>query len=117
MMRIARAAAICAALAVAPALAMAQGAGPAPTAAPGDAATAAPTDTGAAPAASSAAPVIPATGYGWTTKPTPKHHVRAVRASKNAPGAIMPGFEMNADGSSQLFVELTKPVQYDTKTS
>jgi hypothetical protein len=119
MMTIARAAAICAALAVAPALAMAQGAGPAPAAppAPGDAATAAPADTGAAPAASSAAPVIPATGYGWSEKPAAKHHVRAMRASKNAPGAIMPGFEMNADGSSQLFVELTKPVQYDTKAS
>jgi len=29
----------------------------------------------------------------------------------------MPGFEMLADGSSQLYVELSKPVQYDTKTS
>jgi hypothetical protein len=29
----------------------------------------------------------------------------------------MPGFEMLADGSSQLYVELTKPVQYDAKTS
>ena len=115
MVRIARAAAVCAALAVAPALAMAQGAGPAPTGS-GNVAPAAPADTGAASAAPSAT-VVPATGYGWSTTPAPKHHVRAVRASKNAPGAIMPGFEMLADGSSQLFVELTKPVRYDTKTS
>jgi hypothetical protein len=117
MVRTARAAAVCAALAVAPALAMAQGAGPAP-AGSGDAAPAAPADTGAASAAPSAT-VIPATGYGWSTAPAPKHHVRAVRASKGpqTPGAIMPGFEMLADGSSQLFVELSKPVTYDTKTS
>jgi hypothetical protein len=116
MMRIARAAALCAALAVAPALAMAQGAGPAPTAS-GDGSAAAPADTGAAPAASSAT-VVPATGYGWSPSPAPKHHVRAVRASNaQTPDAVMPGFEMLADGSSQLYVELTKPVQYDTKTS
>jgi len=115
MVRIARAAAVCAALAVAPALAMAQGAGPAPVGS-GDAAPAAPTDTGAASAAPSAT-VVPATGYGWSTTPAPKHHVRAVRASKQTPGAIMPGFEMLADGSSQLYVELTKPVQYDAKPS
>jgi len=28
----------------------------------------------------------------------------------------MPGFETLADGSSRLFVELSKPVQYETKT-
>ncbi|HTQ42281.1 MAG TPA: hypothetical protein VMI75_05930 [Polyangiaceae bacterium] len=116
MVRIARAAVVCAALAVAPALAMAQGAGPAP-ASSGEGAPGAPADTGAAPAASSAT-VIPATGYGWSTAPAPKHHVRAVRASKaQGPDAVMPGFEMLADGSSQLYVELTKPVQYDTKPS
>jgi hypothetical protein len=115
MVRIARAVAICAALAVAPALAMAQGASPAPTGS-GDGATAAPADT-AAPAASSAA-VVPATGYGWSPTPAPRRHVRAVRAAgPQTPGAIMPGFEMLADGSSQLYVELSKPVQYDTKAS
>ncbi|HEX8789957.1 MAG TPA: hypothetical protein VF765_03330 [Polyangiaceae bacterium] len=119
---------LCAALAVAPAVALAQGAGPAP-AAPGDtgaaatatapALTGAPAGGAAAPASSSSsAPVVPATGYGWSTTPaTPKHHIRAVRARPNTPDAIMPGFEMLADGSSQLFVELSKPVPYDTKTS
>jgi hypothetical protein len=117
MVRIARAAVVCAALAVAPALAMAQGAGPAP-AGSGQGSPPAPAETAApaAPAASSAT-VIPATGYGWTPTPAPKHHVHAVRAAKTGPDAIMPGFEMLADGSSQLYVELTKPVQYDTKAS
>lgn len=120
----ARAVATCAALAVTPALALAQGAGPTP-AAPGTSTAAAPpaapagTDGTAAPAASSSAAVIPATGYGWSPSPAPRHHVRAVRAvaNPNTPHAIMPGFEMLADGSSQLFVELTKPVAYDTKAS
>jgi len=110
---------MCAALAVAPALAMAQGTGPTPTGT-GDSSPAAPAGTGdtAAPGASSAT-VFPATGYGWSTTPAPRHHVRAVRgaAGPQAPDAIMPGFEMLADGSSQLYVELSKPVQYDTKTS
>lgn len=62
--------------------------------------------------------MIPATGYGWSTAPAPRRHVRAVRAAKaQTPDAIMPGFEMLADGSSQLFVELSKPVTYDTKAS
>jgi hypothetical protein len=120
MVRIARAAAACAALAVAPALAMAQGAGPAP-AGSGEGSAAPPADTAApaAPAASSAtANPATATGYGWSTTPAPRHHVRAVRAAKaQTPDAIMPGFEMLADGSSQLYVELSKPVQHDTKAS
>lgn len=111
MVRIARAVATCAALAVTPALALAQGAAPAPT------------DTGTAAPPSSAAPsasVVPATGYGWSTSPAPKRHIHKMRsaaAAPQTPDAIMPGFEMLADGSSQLFVELSKPVTYDTRTS
>ncbi len=119
MVRIARPIAMVAglwsALAVTPALA--QGAGPAP-AASSEGAAPAPTTAGTAPPAGSSAPVVPATGYGWSEKPTtPKRHIRAVRAKPQTPDAIMPGFEMLADGSSQLFVELSKPVPYDTKTS
>jgi hypothetical protein len=43
--------------------------------------------------------------------------MRSAAAAPQTPDAIMPGFEMNADGSSQLYVELSKPVTYDTKTS
>jgi hypothetical protein len=32
-------------------------------------------------------------------------------------GAVMPGFETHADGSSRLFVELSKPVAYETKAA
>jgi hypothetical protein len=32
-------------------------------------------------------------------------------------GVVMPGFETLADGSSRLFVELSKPVAYDTKAA
>jgi hypothetical protein len=120
MVRIARAVAACAALVMGPTLALAQGAGPTP--APSDegssAATAAPPASGA-PTAPPSASVVPATGYGWSTTPaTPKRHIRAVGAAgRQTPDAIMPGFEMLADGSSQLYVELTKPVQYDTKAT
>jgi hypothetical protein len=121
MVRIAPAVGLCAALAVAPALATAQGPGPAP-AGSGEGAATPPADTASTaapgPAASSAS-AYPATGYGWSTTPAaPRRHVRTPRASKApTPGAIMPGFEMLADGSSQLYVELTKPVQYETKAS
>jgi hypothetical protein len=37
-------------------------------------------------------------------------------ASQTVAGAV-PGFEILADGSSRLFVELTKPVTYETKTA
>jgi hypothetical protein len=77
-----------------------------------------------APADSAAAdpprPVVPATGYGWTDPkkkagPSPSK-VRVSHHVKDAPDATMPGFETLADGSSRLFVELSKPVQYETKT-
>jgi hypothetical protein len=91
--------------------------------------TPAATDTGTAsttatPTADTAAPhtVVPATGYGWSdpkkksgTAPSTvrvSHHVKS-----GAPDATMPGFETLADGSSRLFVELSKPVKYETKTA
>ena len=74
----------------------------------------------AAPSASaSAAPVIPATGYGWSDpKQPPKPAHRAPRASHrpDAPNATMSGFESLADGSTRLFVELSRPVTYEAKS-
>jgi hypothetical protein len=102
--------------------AIARGQAPTSTAAPPAGApqpAPAPTDTGGvAPAPSaSAKPVVPATGYGWTT--TPRKHVTRprVRAARTAqaPDAILPGFETLADGSTRLFVILTKPVQYEAR--
>ena len=45
-------------------------------------------------------------------------HAAAPRsvASEAAAGAV-PGFETLADGSSRLFIELTKPVTYETKAA
>ncbi|HLK38496.1 MAG TPA: hypothetical protein VKU41_17155 [Polyangiaceae bacterium] len=79
----------------------------------------APTAEGAAPTASaSAAPVVPATGYGWST-PRRKASPRSPRAARHGDeaDALMPGFETLADGSSRLFVELSKPVAYETRTA
>jgi hypothetical protein len=38
-------------------------------------------------------------------------------AASGVASAVMPGFETLADGSSRLFVELSKPVAYDTKAA
>jgi hypothetical protein len=38
-------------------------------------------------------------------------------AASAAAGAVMPGFETLADGSTRLFVELSKPVTYETKAA
>jgi hypothetical protein len=38
-------------------------------------------------------------------------------AASSAAGAVMPGFETLADGSTRLFVELSKPVAYETKAT
>lgn len=57
----------------------------------------------------------PATGYGWTT---PTTHSTPTRTPPPAPGsadATMSGFERLDDGSSRLFVELTKPVTFETR--
>jgi hypothetical protein len=48
----------------------------------------------------------------------PSPHTRVARAPSGGPaGAVMPGFETLADGSSRLFVQLSKPVAYDTKSA
>lgn len=80
---------------------------------------AAPSGSAAAPSASSSAapaPTHPATGYGWSDgKPkgkggAPRPVGRAVHPHPSGPIATMPGFEMQADGSSRLFVSLTQTV-------
>ena len=100
-----------------PAMARAQATtAPDPTAAP---AQPAPTETAAPAATGSAAPVVPATGYGWSTTPKkPGHgptrpHLRAHMSQ--SPDAILPGFETLGDGSTRLFVQFTRPVQYTVK--
>jgi len=117
-MSAARAVVLLALMGLVPAAAYAQQpAGATPSAPP----TATPAPPPGAPPQGSAAPaqpVYPATGYGWS--PPPRHagvRVHKPRAHKRpaAPDAIMPGFETLADGSTRLFVELTKPVVYETK--
>jgi hypothetical protein len=117
-----RAAAIVALLDVAPAVAVAQtSAGAAPgTAAPESIPSAAPSSTATTGApAEGSAPVVPATGYGWSDPKKPGTGASTVRAShhvkSDGPEATLPGFETLGDGSSRLFVELSKPVQYETK--
>ena len=108
--------------ALAPALALAQAPGPsAPT--PAGPPTPAPADAPAAAPSSSATP-SPATGYGWsatratgatgtTTAPTGRRWTGTPRNA--APDATFPGFETLGDGSSRLFVQLTKNVAVDEK--
>ena len=99
--------------------------GPVPSMAPaqtGPQAAPPPPDTAAPVPAAASAPhvVVPATGYGWSTKPSRpwRGRVRATRAAASSnispSGTVIPGFETLADGSSRLFVELTKPVAYET---
>ena len=113
----ARVAAIVALVGLVPALAFAQGAGPqAPQPPPAD--TSAPASTG------SAKPVVPATGYGWSTTPAKRGHGRArlqpmsAKAAQGSPnGTVIPGFETLADGSSRVFVQLPKQVMYAGKAA
>jgi hypothetical protein len=42
---------------------------------------------------------------------------RAAPSTATAPSALLPGFETLADGSTRLFVELTQPVSYETKSA
>jgi hypothetical protein len=49
--------------------------------------------------------------------PTARTSPAAARAASGVASAVMPGFETLADGSSRLFVELSKPVAYDTKAA
>jgi hypothetical protein len=109
----ARATLLTAMMGIFPLAALAQA--PPPTAAPAPGDTAAP-----APATStSAAPVFPATGYGWSTTPAPRRprhgHPRPARVVSQTPDAVLPGFETLADGSTRLFVQLSRPVQFVTK--
>jgi hypothetical protein len=65
-----------------------------------------------------AKPVVPATGYSYgapATQRVERAHVRAGHGSPAGTDALMAGFETLADGSTRLFVELSKPVAYDTK--
>ena len=120
----ARAALLTALIGLCPVVALAQATPPADSAAP---APTAPADT-AAPAASgsaSAEPAFPATGYGWSTAPAHRHprrgpwrkHVQAARAQSERPDALLPGFETLADGSTRLFVLMSRPVQYQVKAA
>jgi hypothetical protein len=112
----ARAALLTALIGVFPVLALAQGVAPTDTAAPS---LVTPTGTTAPSASASAAPVFPATGYGWSTTlkkggPATRTRVRSARLSQT-PDAILPGFETLADGATRLFVELSRPVEYAAK--
>jgi hypothetical protein len=44
-------------------------------------------------------------------------HAAAPRTAPTQAASAEPGFETLADGSSRLFVDLTKPVAYETKTA
>jgi hypothetical protein len=101
--------------ALAPAGAMAQAPAPAATTAPSTETAPAPT---AAESATPSKPVVPATGYGWSTpKRANPGRPRAPRttARKNSPDALLPGFEVEADGSTRFFVQLTQAVPFETK--
>jgi hypothetical protein len=118
----ARAALLAAVIGMIPAIARGQAPSPAATG-PQPQPSPAPSDTGGTGAAESPAPsapakpVVPATGYGWST--TPRKHVTRprvrARMGPQAPDAILPGFETLADGSTRLFVILTRPVQFEVK--
>jgi hypothetical protein len=108
-----RAATVVALLGLVPALAVAQ----TPTATPTDTAPAA-TGTATTASTETPAPVVPATGFGWSDPKRKTGHSPSVlrvshRVKSDAPDATMPGFETLADGSSRLFVELSKPVKYE----
>jgi hypothetical protein len=107
-----------------PSVAPAQTPGPQPASSP--AAPAATDAPAAAPAGSDATPlkpVVPATGYGWSTHPAVRGRgrPRAARAttpaSSSPNGTVVPGFETLADGSSRVFVQLPKPVTYSAKAA
>jgi hypothetical protein len=76
-------------------------------------------ETPGASASSSAAPVYPATGYGWSPPHTNGSKTpHAGRPARTAPGesdSASPGFEVLADGSSRLYVQLSRPVTYSAK--
>lgn len=105
-----RRAALLAALFLVPRMVRAQAPSDVPVPSAGET-TANPATAPSTPPASS----YPATGYGWTT-PTP--HSTPTRSTPPPAGsadATMSGFERLDDGSSRLFVELTKPVTFETR--
>jgi hypothetical protein len=105
---------------LAPAAAMGQAPTATSTSAP-SAPSAPAADTATAPSGPASAtppkPVVPATGYGWSTPKTAPARARAPRASahKNTPDALLPGFEVQPDGSTRFFVQLTQAVPFETK--
>jgi hypothetical protein len=114
----ARAALLTALIGLCPVAALAQATPPAGTA---GSTGPAPIDTAvpAASASASAAPVVPATGFGWSTKPRKPGSGRTrtpmARAKSQSPDVLLPGFETLADGSTRLFVLMSRPVQVETK--
>jgi hypothetical protein len=103
---------------LAPAAAMAQA--PTPNAASSAPQEAPPAPPPSAASSAPAKPVVPATGYGWSTPKAakgarPRGGARAARPKPNTPDALLPGFEMLPDGSTRLFVELSQPVAYEAK--
>jgi hypothetical protein len=114
----ARAALLTALIGLFPVVALAQAVAPTDSAVQS---TPAPADPSAPSASASAAPVFPATGFGWSTTPkkaapAARLRMRAARTTQT-PDAILPGFEMLADGATRLFVQLSRPVQYVTKAA
>ena len=116
----ARAALLTALIGLCPVVALAQATPattPAGQAGPATADTTGPVGSGSA----SAEPVIPATGFGWSTTPKRRMggHVRphapVTRPRSRTPDAILPGFETLADGSTRLFVLMSQPVAYEVK--
>jgi hypothetical protein len=96
-------------------------------AAAADSTVAAPPNPDSTTAAAPAKPVVAATGYSYGPSTTPRvesstapwverRATRAARANPAASDALMTGFETLADGSTRLFVNLSKPVAYGTKT-
>ncbi len=98
------------------------------SAAPATSAAPAGTVTAAGSAAPSAtAPPRPATGYGWSNhapaggaRPAaarPVGRTAAAHPAPTGPVATLPGFEMEADGSSRLFVQLTQSVAIEERVA
>ena len=93
-------------MSLAPALAVAQTPGPAPAPPPAPPAQPAPPGSAAAPAGSLG-------GYAWNNaKPAP---ARGWVHRARGPEATLPGFETLADGTTRLFVQLTKTVPVEER--
>jgi hypothetical protein len=99
-------------------------AGTATAPAPAAGGTAAPAASGGAATGQDDQPkqpvTTPATGYGYDDKPAARGRTggaapRRVTMRAAGPVATLPGFEMLADGSSRLFVQLTQNVPVEEK--